>query len=60
MSEFSTKTDKPAFKHRPENARDGWEIWGTRVLGVLDFGEDQKSKGKLDGLNVGVNGGITE
>lgn len=57
---FVTITNVPSFKHRPENYRNGWGIWGTRVFGVLDCGDDEKSEGNFDGLNVGVNVGIRE
>lgn len=28
---FVTTSDKPAFKHRSENRRDGYGIWESRV-----------------------------
>ena len=56
MGELATTTDVLAFKHRPKNSRNGWGIWGIRVLGVLGSGENEKSKGNLDGLNVRVSG----
>ena len=60
MGELAITTDMLSFKHRLENSRNGWGIWGIRVLGVLGNGENEISKGNLDGLNVEVNGGLCQ
>ena len=38
---FATTSDKPSFKHRPKNRRDGWGTWESRVL---EFGEGERMR----------------